>query len=77
MVSTLERFHFIPLKYRMHGLLNATGYEDASFAYEALDSLNTRFKVPLEKAEADCSLLQEEWDDMVEPVCYHNSFLAV
>ena len=40
--------------------------EDASFGYEALDSLSTRFKVPLEKAEVDCSLLQEEWDDMVD-----------
>ena len=34
--------------------------------YEALDSLSTRFKVPLEKAEVDYSLLQEEWDDMVD-----------
>ena len=33
--------------------------KDASFGYEALDSLSTRFKVPLEKAEVDCSLLQE------------------
>ena len=30
-----------------------------------MDSLSTRFKVPLEKAEVDYSLLQEEWDDMV------------
>ena len=38
--------------------------EDAPFGYEALDSLSTRFKAPLEKAEVDCSVLQEEWDDM-------------
>ena len=37
--------------------------EGASFGYEALDSLSTRFKVPL---EVDCSLLQKEWDDMVD-----------
>ena len=40
--------------------------EDAPFGYEAFDSLSTRFKVPLEKAEVDCSVLQEEWDDMVD-----------
>ena len=40
--------------------------EDASFGYEALDSLSTRFKVHLEKAEVDCSVLQGEWDDMVD-----------
>ena len=32
--------------------------EDASFGYDALDSLSTRFKVPLD--EVDCSHLQEE-----------------
>ena len=37
--------------------------EGASFGYEALDSLSTRFKVPL---EVDCSLLQKDWDDMVD-----------
>ena len=40
--------------------------EDASFAYGALDSLSTRFRVPLEKARVDCSRLREEWDDMIE-----------
>ena len=39
--------------------------EDASFGYEALDSFSTRFKVPF---EVDCSVLQEEWDDMVDYV---------
>ena len=38
---------------------------DASFGYEALDSLISRFKIPLEKANIDCSQLQEEWDDLV------------
>ena len=40
--------------------------EDASFAYEALDALSARFRVPLEKAGVDCSLLREEWDDMID-----------
>ena len=40
--------------------------EDASFGYEALDSLSTRFKVPLEKAKVNCSLLREEWSSNTE-----------
>ena len=50
-------------------ILAPNGWEktkDASFAYEALDSIASRFRVPLEKSNVDCSLLQEEWDDMVD-----------
>ena len=37
--------------------------EDGSFAHRALESMSTRFRVPLEKAGVDCSLIQEEWED--------------
>ena len=50
-------------------ILALKGWEkrgDASFVYGALDGLSTRFRVPLEKANVDCSVLQEEWDDMVD-----------
>ena len=40
--------------------------ESPSFAYAALDSVCQRFCVPLEKANIDLSLIQEEWDDMLE-----------
>ena len=40
--------------------------EDGSFAHEALESLSTRFRVPLEKAGVDCSLIQEEWEDIID-----------
>ena len=40
--------------------------EDASFAYQAVESLSSKFRLPLEKAGVDCSLLQEEWDDIVD-----------
>ena len=32
----------------------------------ALQSLSARFEVPLQKAEVDITLLEEEWEDMVE-----------
>ena len=37
-----------------------------SFGYEALDCISTRFLVPLENAGVDCSLLKQEWDDIVD-----------
>ena len=40
--------------------------EDASFANTALQSLSARFEVPLQKAKVDITLLEEEWEDMVE-----------
>ena len=39
--------------------------EDGSFAHDALESLSTRFRVPLEMAGVDCSLIQEEWEDII------------
>ena len=48
--------------------------ENPSFAYAALDSICQRFCVPLEKAYIDLSLVQEEWDDMLE---YSKRYLAV
>ena len=47
--------------------------EDASFANTALHSLSARFEVPLQKAKVDITLLEEEWEDMVEYAkCYLN-----
>ena len=40
--------------------------EDSSFGYEALQCVSTRFLVPLENANVNCALLNEEWDDIVE-----------
>lgn len=40
--------------------------EGGSFAHRALESLSTRFRVPLEKDGVDCSLIQEEWEDIVD-----------
>ena len=40
--------------------------DDASFGYDALAYFTTRFSVPLEHANIDCSLLQQEWDDIVD-----------
>jgi len=40
--------------------------EDASFANTALQSLSARFEVPLQKAQVDITLLEEEWEDVVE-----------
>ena len=50
-------------------LLATNGWErmnSASFGYEALESVCQRFCVPLETANVDCSLVQSEWDDMVD-----------
>ena len=35
--------------------------EDSSFGYEALQCVSTRFLVPLENANVNCALLNEEW----------------
>ena len=34
--------------------------------YSAIEQLLVRFKVPLEQANINASLLQEEWDDMTD-----------
>ena len=47
--------------------------EDDSFAHAALESLSTRFRAPLEKAGVDCSLIQQEWEDIIDfAKCYLN-----
>ena len=49
-------------------LLATNGWERSespSFGYAALDAVCVRFKVPLESASVDLTLVQEEWDDMV------------
>ena len=40
--------------------------DDASFGYSAIDAISIRFRTPLEHAKVDCSVLQQEWDDMVD-----------
>ena len=40
--------------------------EDALFGYDAIAYFDTRFSIPLEHANVDSSLLQQEWDDMVD-----------
>lgn len=40
--------------------------EDGSFAHTALESLSTRYRAPLEKAGVDCSLIQQEWEDIID-----------
>ena len=40
--------------------------DSASFGYPALEWIAERFKIPLEKANVNLSLLQEEWDDIVD-----------
>ena len=50
-------------------LLATHGWEktdDASFGYDALAYFTRRFSVPLDHANVDCTLLQQEWDDMVD-----------
>ena len=50
-------------------LLSTHGWErteNPSFGYAALDAICQWFGVPLERAGIDSSLVQEEWDDMVE-----------
>ena len=50
-------------------LLATNGWErcaSTSFGYEPLEAVFEQFRVPLESANMDCSLVQEEWDDMVD-----------
>ena len=50
-------------------LLSTHGWErteNPSFGYAALDAICQWFGVTLERAGVDSSLVQEEWDDMVE-----------
>jgi hypothetical protein len=37
-----------------------------TFGHEALGAICERFSVPLESAKTDCSLVQGEWDNMVD-----------
>ena len=77
----LSKWSCESLEYRStHSCLDAPqGWDkaDASFAYGALDSLSTRFMVPLEKAKVNCSLLREEWYDMVDYAKRYLSFVQV
>ena len=43
---------------------------DASFGYEVLRHLSTRFSAHLEKAKVDYSALEEEWDDLIDYAKY-------
>ena len=51
-------------------ILATQGWEKAtstsSVHYSAIEQLLLRFKVPLEQANINASLLQEEWDDMTD-----------
>ena len=40
--------------------------DDAFFGYSAIDAISFRFRTPQEHAKVDCSVLQQEWDDMVD-----------
>uniref|UniRef100_A0A1X7TLB5 HAT C-terminal dimerisation domain-containing protein n=1 Tax=Amphimedon queenslandica TaxID=400682 RepID=A0A1X7TLB5_AMPQE len=40
--------------------------ESSRFGHEALNSICQRFQIPLEAATVDCSVVLEEWDDMVD-----------
>ena len=56
-------------------LLATNGWErstSTAFGHEALEAVCERFHVSLESANVDCSLVQEEWDHMVE---YGRTFL--
>ena len=45
--------------------------ESVGLITAALESLSSHFKVPLERSGVDCSVLQEEWDDMSDYAkCY-------
>lgn len=37
-----------------------------SFAHPAIQALSMRFQIPLQQAQINISLLEEEWDDMVD-----------
>lgn len=39
--------------------------EDASFGYEAIQSLANHFAIPLQNAQVNCALSLQEWDDVV------------
>lgn len=63
------RFQDIDLLTHAVTLLATKGWErsdSTSFGYEALDAICDRFQAPLENASVNCSLVQEEWDDMVD-----------
>lgn len=50
-------------------ILAAHGWETTvftTFGYNALESLCTRFLVPLENAKVDCSREKEEWDNLLD-----------
>ena len=50
-------------------LLATHGWEkdtSESFAHPAIQALSMRFQIPLQQAEINISLLEEEWDDMVD-----------
>ena len=50
-------------------ILAPKGWEKAqepSFAFDAIDNLSDKFRVPLEKSGIDCTHLHEEWEDIVE-----------
>ena len=52
-------------------ILATNGWErsaTASFGYNTLENMCSRFRVPLQKANVNCSLVPEEWDDMVDYV---------
>lgn len=40
--------------------------EYVSFVNTALQNLSARFEIPLQKAQVDIALLEEEWEDMAE-----------
>ena len=52
-------------------ILATQGWEKAASAstlsvHSAIQQLSMRFKIPLEQAKVNISLLQEEWDDMAD-----------
>ena len=43
----------------------------ATFGYNTLENVCSRFRIPLQKANVNCLLVPEEWDDMVDYAkCY-------
>lgn len=49
-------------------ILATHGWEktaDASFAYESIELIATRFSTPLQEADVNIALLCEEWDDIL------------
>lgn len=45
--------------------MDGTRLHDASFGYEAIQSLCLRFSTPLQEAQVNSALVQQEWEDMV------------